>query len=138
MSPTAAARRTAAAARAGAPRKWAGGKWIRPARRLAIYLRDGFICGYCGANLASAKGTAGGGSAATLDHFTPYVRGGSNATGNLFTACRPCNSARGARAVSAYATPGAVAAINRNRRRSLTPYLAAAKALLAGAGTALS
>lgn len=34
---------------------WQGGKWIRPDKRLAIYLRDRFECSYCGTDLANAK-----------------------------------------------------------------------------------
>ena len=32
-----------------------GSKWIRKDKRLAIYLRDGFMCCYCGKDLHHAK-----------------------------------------------------------------------------------
>lgn len=54
------------------------GQWIRSEKRLAIYLHDA----------APAD--------ITLDHVVPRSRGGSNEASNLFTACRSCNSARGA------------------------------------------
>ena len=67
-----------------------GMHWIRPTKRLAIYLRDGLACGYCGATVED-------GARLTLDHLTPHSRGGSNEARNLVTCCHRCNSSRGAR-----------------------------------------
>lgn len=63
-----------------------GSKWIRPAKRAAIYARDGHACVYCGCDLS--------GQVATLDHVTPREFGGSNKASNLVTACQSCNSAK--------------------------------------------
>lgn len=60
-----------------------GSHWIRPAKRLAIYARDGFACAYCGAE-----------DRLSLDHVRPSSLGGGNQATNLVTACIPCNSAR--------------------------------------------
>jgi len=67
-----------------------GMNWIRPVKRLAIYLRDGLSCSYC------ARGLEGD-TVLTLDHLTVYCRGGSNGSENLVTCCRQCNSSRGVR-----------------------------------------
>jgi hypothetical protein len=64
-----------------------GSKWIRPAKRLAIYARDGLACAYCGAGVED-------GATLTLDHVTPCELGGSNDEGNLVTCCLGCNSAK--------------------------------------------
>ena len=64
-----------------------GSKWCRPERRLALYLRDGFACIYCGVN-------ADDGAALSLDHVLPRELGGSNKGENLVTACVSCNSAK--------------------------------------------
>lgn len=52
-----------------------------------VFVRDGFKCVYCGAT-----------SALTIDHVVPVSCGGRNDPSNLVTACRPCNSSKGARA----------------------------------------
>ncbi len=88
-----------------------GMKWIRPAKRLAIYLRDGFCCGYCGKDLHRAKS-----GQCSLDHLTPRSKGGSNEATNLITACLTCNVARGTTPWRQYATGGAVVRIARQRR----------------------
>jgi hypothetical protein len=64
--------------------------WIRPAKRLSIYLRDGLACAYCGEGIED-------GAKLTLDHITPHCDGGSNEPTNLVTCCHRCNSARGSR-----------------------------------------
>ena len=73
-----------------------GSKWIRPTTRLALYLRDGMACCYCGATIED-------GAMLTVDHVRPHSLGGSNETTNLVTACRRCNSARGNRSISDFA-----------------------------------
>lgn len=104
------------------------GTWIRPVKRLAIYLRDGFTCLRCWRDLHGAAPAE-----VTLDHFRPRSRGGGNDATNLYTCCRSCNSARGAGAEN---LPGVIArAVTRrvrtHLRRSLTRYLVAARGLLA-------
>lgn len=66
-----------------------GGSWITPTRRLAIYLRDGFKCCYCGKDLSQV-----GPRDITLDHVKPQCQGGHHDTTNLITACLGCNSRR--------------------------------------------
>jgi hypothetical protein len=115
-----------------------GGKWIRPERRLAIYLRDGLACCYCGEGLED-------GAELTLDHFRPQSTGGGNGSDNLITACRRCNSSRGTRPVAVFARavadyinhgadPDAITAhVSRCRRRAVP--LAEAKALISRRGS---
>ena len=85
------------AAKAGAPARNStqGAKWIRREKRLAIYLRDGLACAYCGVGIED-------GAILTLDHLTPNAKGGSNASDNLVTCCHRCNSARGTRPVRTF------------------------------------
>ena len=75
---------------------WKGMNWIRQEKRLAIYLRDGLACVYCGAAVED-------GAQLSLDHLTPDSRGGSNEATNLVTCCSRCNSSRGARPVATFA-----------------------------------
>lgn len=101
-----------------------GRNWLRPEKRLALYLRDGLACCYCGATLES-------GAHLTLDHLRPRSRGGSHEASNLVTACGRCNSSRGSRpwrtfaaAVASYLDHGVTAEaiiqhITRTRRRRL-------------------
>lgn len=88
---------------------WQGMNWIRQTTRLAIYLRDGMACAYCGASIES-------GAIFTLDHVRPHSHGGGNEATNLVTCCKRCNSARGnrglrawTRAVAEYINHGATA-----------------------------
>lgn len=98
-----------------------GSKWIRPDKRLAIYIRDDFECAYCGAAL---KGAAP--AEVTLDHLLPRSAGGTNDATNLITACRSCNSSRGARPWIDYAPGGARDRIEQHRREPLNLALARA------------
>ena len=102
-----------------------GSKWIRPEKRLAVYIRDGFACAYCGRDLKDAPPAD-----VTLDHLDARINGGSNDAENLITACRRCNSQRGAREWREYATGGAIDRIERLRHEYLNLELA--KAILAG------
>jgi len=63
------------------------GNWIRKDKRLAIYLRDGEACIWCGHTLED-------GAELTLDHLIPCELGGDNSEKNLVTACRSCNCSR--------------------------------------------
>lgn len=74
----------------------AGMNWIRQEKRLAIYLRDGLACAYCGQGVEH-------GVKFTLDHITPWSKGGSNEATNLVTCCLTCNAARGNRSMSGFA-----------------------------------
>jgi 5-methylcytosine-specific restriction endonuclease McrA len=68
-------------------RQWNGSKWIRPEKRLAIYLRDGMCCAYCGSKFED-------GAELSLDHVLAVELGGTNETANLITCCRFCNSSK--------------------------------------------
>ena len=110
---------------------WQGMNWISQKKRLAIYLRDGMACAWCG------KGVEDG-SIFSLDHLKPSVKGGSNHESNLVTCCKFCNDSRGKRAqttfaaaVAAYVNHGVTATeilghIRITSRRSLTPFIARA------------
>jgi len=118
--------------------KWQGMNWIRQEKRLAIYLRDGLACGYCGDSVEN-------GAKLTLDHIKPHCKGGDNKETNLVTCCHRCNAARGARPVNQFATAIAqylnhnvtaeeiINHVNNTRRRVLP--MAEAKALIAKRGT---
>ncbi|MET4106047.1 HNH endonuclease [Hymenobacter sp. UYP22] len=113
-----------------------GMNWISQHKRLAIYLRDGLACTYCGASVEE-------GTKLTLDHLTPYSLGGSNKETNLVTCCLSCNSARGNRDVKTFAAGVAaykgtdakdILAGIRNRIRRVLP-LAEAKQMVARRGS---
>jgi hypothetical protein len=75
---------------------WAGMNWIRQEKRLAIYLRDGLACAYCGASVEE-------GTQLTLDHVICHNDGGSNHESNLVTCCHRCNASRAHRKMEAFA-----------------------------------
>lgn len=75
---------------------WQGMNWCRPSTRLAVYLRDGLACVYCGDTIEE-------GTKFTLDHITPVSKGGTNKPKNLVTCCHRCNSSRGNRSVVKFA-----------------------------------
>ena len=119
--------------------EWQGMNWIRQEKRLAIYMRDGMACAYCGASVES-------GATLSLDHLTPHSKGGSNSATNLVTCCTRCNSARQARPVASFAagvaeylnitTAEIVRHVTNCRRRSLKKYRKEAKTLIARRGSA--
>lgn len=114
-----------------------GMNWIRKEKRLAIYVRDGLACCYCGASVED-------GVQLTLDHLRAFDSSGSNNATNLVTCCHRCNSARGKRSWKAFAGKVAeylnhgikaqhiVSHIERTRYRVLD--IAGAKALIAARG----
>ena len=120
---------------------WTGMNWIRQEKRLAIYLRDGCACAWCGATVES-------GAKLTLDHIVAHSKGGSNKETNLVTSCARCNSARGNRSVvkfsvamAAYLNHGIkseaiLANVRKLAKRDLKPHLAEAKVLVARRGSA--
>ena len=103
------------------------GQWIRPEKRLAIYLRDRFCCLYCCRDLHDAPPTD-----ITLDHVVTRSDGGGNGEDNLVTACRTCNCSRQDKPLARFAGPEARGHIRRNLKRTLKPYRTLAKALIAG------
>ena len=78
--------------------------WIRQEKRLAIYLRDGLSCAWCGDSVEN-------GAKLSLDHVTPHSQGGSNHESNLVTCCCRCNSSRADRDAAVFAA-GVSAYIN--------------------------
>jgi 5-methylcytosine-specific restriction endonuclease McrA len=62
--------------------------------RERVLLRDQFRCVYCGETFPEAQ--------LTLDHVEPRLRGGDQSEGNLVTACRACNTAKGSAPAWAY------------------------------------
>jgi len=103
------------------------GQWIRTEKRLAIYLRDRFLCLYCLTDLHDATPQD-----ITLDHLIPVSSGGSNSERNLVTCCRHCNCSRQDKPLTRFAGHETVKHIRRNTRRNLKKYVVLAKALIAG------
>ena len=59
--------------------------------RREIFNRDGHRCIYCGGVFETAG--------LSVDHVQPRMRGGDGSGGNVVTACRGCNTAKGGRPV---------------------------------------
>lgn len=93
-----------------------GMNWIRQERRLALYIRDGWHCAYCGCCLRESK--------ATLDHVRPRHKGGTNANRNLVTSCLPCNSRRQGRSLREWLPAEALVRVRRLVRRRVPLQLA--------------
>lgn len=120
---------------------WQGMNWLRQEKRLAIYLRDGMACVWCGFAVEE-------GAKLTIDHLKPHVKEGSNHETNLVTACAHCNNSRGARAqsifarvVAGYVNHGVTAEqvlghVRACARRSLKPFKQQATELIAQRGSA--
>lgn len=53
-------------------------------QRFRILTRDGFRCRYCGHGPDD-------GAKLTIDHLTPFAKGGQTVDDNLLTACADCN-----------------------------------------------
>ncbi len=117
-----------------------GSHWITDVRRVAIYLRDGMACAYCGATVED------GTTILSLDHIIPHSKGGNNSESNLISSCKRCNSSRGNRdldtftcVVSEYTNRGITALqlftyINDQIRMDLAPYITEAKTIIARRG----
>ena len=114
---------------------WYGSKWIRKDKRLAILIRDGFVCAYCGVTVED-------GASLTLDHLTPqcYCTKANNHESNLITCCSNCNSKRANMSVVQFVRQlhndeiivcQNVARINKLRKESLSSYRQTAKTMLA-------
>lgn len=55
--------------------------------KMNVFLRDGFVCQYCGIKVTRKT--------ATLDHVLPVSHGGKSTWENSTTACAPCNAGKG-------------------------------------------
>jgi len=116
-----------------------GMNWIRQNKRLAIYLRDGLACVYCGATVED-------GAKLTLDHLKPHSKGGGNEETNLVTCCQKCNSSRGVRSVSAFcmvvaqyldiSAQSVLTHVRNCSKRSIKKHLVEANALIERRGSA--
>lgn len=124
------------------PNTTQGMNWCRQDLRLALYLRDGLACVWCGASVED-------GAQLTLDHLIPRSKGGGdNAPSNLVTCCHLCNSRRGnrsveefAEAVAGYVNHGVTALeilmqISVLVRKDLKPFRGEARAMIARRGSA--
>lgn len=56
-----------------------------------VYLRDGFVCAYCGLKFSRSQ--------LNLDHVIPRSRGGRTCWENVTTSCVRCNLKKGARSL---------------------------------------
>jgi 5-methylcytosine-specific restriction endonuclease McrA len=104
--------------------------WIDQVIRLAIYMRDDFKCVYCRRSLMRTVCPFD----LTLDHLVPRALGGDHSVKNLATACRSCNSRKGARSWLKWGTKAQKARIIKSRRRKLPVKKAAAILLAQGLG----
>lgn len=112
-----------------------GSKWITRQKRLAIYLRDGMACAYCGVGVED-------GVALSLDHLVCRNHGGGNDETNLVTACSQCNSNRADRdlpdfcnAVAGYINHGVsgqmiIDHIEATRIQPLAPFVTIAQRII--------
>ena len=73
-------------------------------KRDRVFARDDYRCVYCGKRFSAGE--------LSVDHVEPRVRGGDQSTGNLVTACKGCNTLKGARRVSEFLRDEAVAREN--------------------------
>ncbi|MBT7080176.1 MAG: HNH endonuclease [Chloroflexi bacterium] len=89
-------------------------RWISDHHRLAIYLRDGLSCAYCGSTVED-------GAELSLDHLQPRSKDGNNSPQNLVTCCRKCNTARGNRPVAEFA--GKVAGYVGIRKKAIIKHI---------------
>ncbi len=88
-------------------KNWQGSKWIRPAKRAAIYERDGWECVYCGRGPRTRKATHQAHVVLSLDHLVPRSEIVNNGAENLVTCCKSCNSSRQDRPWREFAPGGA-------------------------------
>lgn len=114
-------------------RDYRGSNWCRADKRLAVYLRDGMSCVYCGTGPATSESAT-----LSLDHLLPNSKGGGNHEGNLVTCCGRCNSRRGNMDLGPWLTMACgdsaakiAALITEHTAKDLTPFRAEAKAIIA-------
>ena len=123
---------TSQRATVGGRKRGQGSKWCAKDKRLALYLRDGCSCAYCGRTVAL-------GIDATLDHVLACELGGTNEPKNLVTACLSCNSQKRDLTLRRWFaflrsngtdTAKLGARIRRNTRKNLAKYRRQAKMLI--------
>lgn len=82
-----------------------GSRWIRRTRRLALYMRDGFTCVYCGLSMLDHKPDN-----IELDHVdgTEYFGSPVHTNDNLVTCCQGCNRSKRDLPLDEWAAPDTV------------------------------
>jgi HNH endonuclease len=70
-------------------------------QRLDVLARDNYRCVYCGNVFEAAE--------LTVDHVQPRLRSGDRSGGNLVTACRSCNTRKGAQRLATFLASDPVA-----------------------------
>ena len=103
----------------------ATGQWIRTDKRLAIYIRDGWRCQYCGDDLSDVRAVE-----VSLDHIIPSKYGGDNESDNLVTSCRRCNGMRQDKALERFASPETCRIIRRQLDKDISEYRKIARRLI--------
>ena len=69
-------------------------RYISPATRFEVLIRDSFRCQYCGASPRTSDGVE-----LEVDHVIPFSAGGNSDIDNLLTACIACNRGKGKKLV---------------------------------------
>ena len=82
-----------------------------PGKRHEIFLRDKWICQYCGEKVTPEN--------STLDHFIPQAKGGKHNKENLKTSCLTCNSIKSGKTYEE-AAPFLLRSIQERKARSHT------------------
>jgi hypothetical protein len=113
---------------------WNGMNWILKSSRLAIYLRDGMACFYCGSDFMNED------TKLSLDHVTPHCEGGGNKPNNLITCCKRCNEKRGAKEIGQWLmqialenniNPAVISSsLNEQLNQDIRPFREIAKSIL--------
>lgn len=86
----------------------------KPYSPIAIYKRDGWECYICGTEVhryTSPNLVGRMDDEATIDHVWPLSKGGSDSPDNVKTACRKCNTAKGAREYTHIRGAGSVSGV---------------------------
>lgn len=63
-----------------------------PFSKQSVFIRDNYVCQYCGKELHSRN--------STVDHVLPTSKGGKNSFFNCVTSCKPCNNWKGDQLIS--------------------------------------
>jgi 5-methylcytosine-specific restriction endonuclease McrA len=111
-------------------------KSISQILRYAIYNRDACKCVYCGQQVIPGAHHSETTAAATLEHVTPWSKGGRDDETNLVTACAHCNFSRKNSTLKAFASRKGfnykeILRVSRNRRARKIDRVAG-KALMIG------
>jgi len=99
--------------------------WVRQDLRLAIYMRDGFRCLYCGASQFLDE-------CLSLDHL---CAGADNSPANLATACISCNVAKGEMGLAEFVGEDLAESIRRAAGRPVDRLTAAAVLVVRGSAS---